>query len=42
MDGKISTIDVDFPRLVLSLGDIYTGKTGTIKKDGDTNGSNNS
>ena len=39
---KISTIDVDFPRLVLSLGDIYTGKTGTTKKDGDTNGSNNS
>lgn len=33
---KISTIDVDYPRLTLSLGDIYTGKM--AKKDGENNG----
>lgn len=37
---KISSIEVDYPRLNLSLGDIYTGKIGTINKDGDTNGKN--
>jgi hypothetical protein len=35
---KISSIDVDYPRLILSLGDIYTGKLAVAKKDGDSNG----
>lgn len=35
---KISNIDISYPRINLTLGDIYTGK---LKKDGGSNGKDN-